>query len=154
MFPDELVAELEEIRSCFPVAKAAMVPVLRRVQEDRGWIDPEARDWVADFLSVTAMEVHEVATFYPMLYTEPVGKHVIHVCRTLSCDVCGARELWAHLEKKLNVERGGTTEDGRFTLKSAECLASCGTAPVMLIDNERHENLSLAEVDKLLEATK
>ncbi|GJM20919.1 MAG: NADH dehydrogenase subunit E [Planctomycetota bacterium] len=154
MFPDELVAELEEIRSCFPVAKAAMVPVLRRVQEDRGWIDPEARDWVAEFLSVTKMEVHEVATFYPMLYTEPVGKHVIHVCRTLSCDVCGARELWAHLEKKLKVERGGTTEDGRFTLKSAECLASCGTAPVMLIDNERHENLSLAEVDKLLEATK
>jgi len=154
MFPDELVAELEEIRSCFPVAKAAMVPVLRRVQEERGWIDPETRDWVAEFLSVTAMEVHEVATFYPMLYTEPVGKHVIHVCRTLSCDVCGARELWAHLEKKLDVTRGGTTKDGRFTLKSAECLASCGTAPVMLIDNERHENLSLADVDKLLEATK
>lgn len=154
MFPDELVAELEEIRSCFPVPKAAMVPVLRRVQEERGWIDDATRDWVADFLSVTAMEVHEVATFYPMLYTQPVGKHVIHVCRTLSCDVCGARELWAHLEKKLGVERGGTTSDGKFTLKSAECLASCGTAPVMLIDNERHENLTLDQVDELLEGAK
>ena len=152
MFPDELVAELEEIRSCFPVAKAAMVPVLRRVQEERGWIDPETRDWVAEFLSVTAMEVHEVATFYPMLYTTEVGRHVLHVCRTLSCDVCGAAELWAHLKDKLGVERGGTTADGKFTLKAAECLASCGTAPVLLIDNERHENLTLEQVDQLLEA--
>ena len=154
MFPDELVAELEEIRSCFPVAKAAMVPVLRRVQEDRGWIDPEARDWVAEFLSVTAMEVHEVTTFYPMLYTEPVGKHVIHVCRTLSCDACGSRELWKHLTEKLGVERNGVTADGRFSLRAAECLASCGTAPAMLIDGERHEGLSHAQVDALLEQAK
>ena len=68
--------------------------------------------------------------------------------RRPSCDVCGARELWQHLESKLGVRRGGTTADGRFTLKSAECLASCGTAPVMLIDNERHENLSMDQVDE------
>jgi len=153
MFPDDVKAELEAIRERFPGhPKAALVPVLRRVQAERGWLDGESQAWVAEFLGITAIEVHEVATFYPMLYTQPVGEHVIHVCRTLSCDVCGARELWQHLTRKLGVERGGTTADGRFTLRGAECLASCGTAPVMLIDNERHENVSPEEADKLLEA--
>lgn len=154
MFSDEVVAELTVIREKFPFPKAAMVPVLRRVQELRGWIDGQARDWVAGFLSVTAMEVHEVVTFYPMLYGSKVGRHVVHLCRTLSCDVCGARELWKHLEQKLGVGRGQTTADGRYTLKAAECLASCGTAPVMLIDNERHEHVTPAMADKLLEAAK
>lgn len=153
-FDAEVVAELEAIRAQFPYPKAAMVPVLRRVQELRGWIDGAARDAVAELLSVTPMEVHEVVTFYPMLYGQPVGRHVIHLCRTLSCDLCGAKELWRHLERKLGIGRNETTADGRYTLKAAECLASCGTAPVMLIDNERHENLTPAQADKLLEAAK
>lgn len=155
MFPDDVKAELEAIRGRFPGHdKAAMVPVLRRVQEHKGWLDQATQAWVAEFLGVTAMEVHEVVSFYPMLYDKPVGRNVLHVCRTLSCDVCGARELWKHLEQKLGLERGGTTPDGRFTLKAAECLASCGTAPVLLINNERHENLTLEQVDKLLEAAR
>ncbi len=153
MFSADLVTELEEIRGRFPYPKAAMVPVLRRVQEEKGWLDGETQAWVAEFLSVESIEVHEVVSFYPMLYGQPVGKHVVHVCRTLSCDVCGGKELWKHLEKKLGVGRNGTTADGRFTLRAAECLASCGTAPVMLIDNERHENVGPADADKLLEAT-
>lgn len=153
-FSKELTAELEGIRAQFPFPKAAMVPVLRRVQTERGWIDQDARDQVAELLSVTAMEVHEVVTFYPMLYGTPVGRNVVHLCRTLSCDVCGARELWKHLESKLGVGRNETTADGRYTLKAAECLASCGTAPVMLINNERHEHVTPAEADKLLEAAK
>lgn len=152
MFDEAVLAELTELRSRFPVPKAAMVPVLRRVQQETGWLSQETQAWVAEFLSVEPIEVHEVVTFYPMLYSEPVGRHVIHVCRTLSCDVCGARELWQHLTQKLGVQRGGTTADGRFTLKGAECLASCGTAPVMLIDNERHENVTPARADELLEA--
>ena len=154
MFSQEMVAELEEIRGRFPYPKAAMVPVLRRIQTEKGWLDGETQKWVAEFLSVTAMEVHEVVTFYPMLYATKVGEHVIHVCRTLSCDVCGSRELWKHLEQKLGVERNGTTADGKFTLKAAECLASCGTAPVMLIDNVRHENVTPDQADKLLGAAK
>jgi NADH-quinone oxidoreductase subunit E len=154
MFPQPVIAELEEIRSRFPVPKAAMVPVLRRVQQEAGWLSQQAQAWVASFLSVTPMEVHEVVSFYPMLYGKPVGKHVIHVCRTLSCDVCGSRELWKHLERRLGVGRGETTADGRFTLKAAECLASCGTAPVMLIDNVRHEHVTPERADKLLEAAR
>jgi NADH-quinone oxidoreductase subunit E len=151
MFSAELVTELEGIRARFPYPKAAMVPVLRRLQTEKGWLDKDTQAWVAEFLSVDAIEVHEVVTFYPMLYANPVGKHVVHVCRTLSCDVCGGKELWKHLSKKLGVKRGGTTADGKFTLRAAECLASCGTAPVMLINNVRHENVGPAEADKLLE---
>jgi len=154
MIDAALTAELTTLRGHYPVPKAALVPVLMRVQKQLGWLTPEAREWVAKFLSITTMEVHEVATFYPMFFTKPVGKHVIHVCRTLSCDACGGKELWRHLESKLGVKGGGTTADGKFTLKTAECLASCGTAPVMLIDNERHENLTHAQVDKLLESAK
>lgn len=154
MFSPPLIAELEEIRSRFPVPKAALVPVLRRVQQECGWLPPPAQDWVARFLSVTLMEVHEVVSFYPMLHGKPVGRHVIHVCRTLSCEACGSRELWRHLQQKLGVGRGGTTADGRFTLRAAECLASCGTAPVMLIDNVRHEHVTPPRADALLEAAR
>ncbi len=152
MFPEDVISELEEIRSHYPHAKAAMMPVLHVAQQQKGWLDQETQAWVADFLSVDPIEVHEVVTFYPMLYATPNGEHVIHVCRTLSCDECGARELWAHLKSKLGVERGGTTSDGKFTLRAAECLASCGTAPAFLVDGERHESLSLDEVDALLES--
>src|SRR5262249_54332197 len=145
-----LVARLTPLKAHYPQAQAALVPVLRAVQGELGWLSQETQAWVAQFLGITALEVHEVVSFYPMLYDKPVGRHVIHVCRTLSCDACGGKELFEHLGRKLGVERGGTTRDGRFTLKAAECLASCGTAPVMLIDNERHENLTLQQVDKLL----
>lgn len=149
-----LVAKLTPLKGHYPTPKAAMVPVLRAVQAELGWLSAQTQAWVAQFLGVTPLEVHEVVSFYPMLYDKPVGRHVIHVCRTLSCDACGGKELFEHLCSKLGVERGGTTKDGRFTLKAAECLASCGTAPVVLIDNERHENLTHAQVDKLLEAAK
>jgi NADH-quinone oxidoreductase subunit E len=146
-----LVAKLTPLKGHYPTPKAAMVPVLRAVQAELGWLSAQTQAWVAQFLGVTPLEVHEVVTFYPMLYAQPVGRHVIHVCRTLSCDACGGKQLFEHLSRKLGVERGGTTRDGRFTLKAAECLASCGTAPVVLIDNERHENLTLEQVDTLLE---
>jgi NADH-quinone oxidoreductase subunit E len=151
MFADKVKAELERIRSRYPRPQAALVPVLHVAQRELGWLAPETQAWVAEFLSITPIEVHEVVSFYPMLYDKPVGRHVIHVCRTLSCDACGGKELFRHLQRKLGVERGGTTPDGRFTLLGAECLASCGTAPVLLIDGERHESLQLKQVDALLE---
>lgn len=152
MFSEDVISELEEIRSHYATPKAAMTCVLHVVQDVKGWLDRETQAWVADFLGVDPIEVHEVVTFYPMFYDAPNGEHVIHVCRTLSCDACGARELWDHLKSKLGVERNGTSSDGKFTLRSAECLASCGTAPAFLLDGERHEDLSLDQVDELLES--
>jgi NADH-quinone oxidoreductase subunit E len=152
MFSEQVIAELETLRSHYPKPIAAMVPVLHIVQREQGWCSPEAQAWVAEFLSVTPLDVNEVVTFYPMLYDKQQGRHIIHVCRTLSCDACGSKDLWKHLSGKLGVDRNGTTEDGKFTLRSAECLASCGTAPVLLLDGERHENLSNDDVDRLLES--
>jgi NADH-quinone oxidoreductase subunit E len=154
MLSETLAAEVKELRGRYPVPKAALVPALRAAQRDLGWLSAETQAEIAALLDITPMDVHEVVSFYPMLYGKPVGKHVIHVCRTLSCDACGGKELWRHLEQKLGVTRGGTTADGKFTLLGAECLASCGTAPVVLIDNERHENLTHAQMDKLLEAAR
>ncbi len=154
MFDDATRLQMEGIRGHYPVPKAALVPVLHLAQKAKGWLSPETQAWVAQFLSITPMEVHEVVSFYPMLYDKPVGRHVVHVCRTLSCDACGGKELFEHLAKKLGVKRGGTTGDGRFTLLGAECLASCGSAPVLLLDGERHERLDHAAVDKLLEAAR
>ena len=150
-FSAQVLAELATLKAHYPQAKAALVPVLHVCQREKGWLSPETQTFVAQVLGMTALEVHEVVSFYPMLYQEPQGRHVIHVCRTLSCDACGGHELWEHLRHKLEVRRGGTTDDCRFTLRAAECLASCGTAPVLLLDGERHENLTLAQVDKLLE---
>ena len=113
MIDAALTAELTTLRGHYPVPKAALVPVLMRVQKQLGWITPEAREWVAKFLSITTMEVHEVASFYPMFFTKPVGKHVIHVCRTLSCDACGGKELFEHLSARLGVERGAGLGAGR-----------------------------------------
>ena len=152
MFSEKVMSELAALKGRYPSAKAAMVPVLHACQREKGWLAPETQAFVARFLGVTPLEVHEVVSFYPMLYAAPNGRHVIHVCRTLSCDACGGRELWEYLRHKLEVRRGGTTDDGRFTLRSAECLASCGTAPVLLLDGERHENLTPAQVDELLES--
>jgi NADH-quinone oxidoreductase subunit E len=152
MFSQEVQAELGALLGHYPKPIAAMVPVLQVVQREQGWLSPESQAWVAEFLSVTPLDVSEVVTFYPMLYDQPHGRHVIHVCRTLSCDMCGAKELWKHLTTTLGVERNATTNDGKFTLRSAECLASCGTAPVLLLDGERHENLTHDQVDRLLEA--
>jgi NADH-quinone oxidoreductase subunit E len=154
MLSETLKAEVLELKGRYPVARAALVPALRAAQRDLGWLSSETQADIAALLGITPMDVHEVVSFYPMLYGKPVGRHVIHVCRTLSCDACGGKELWKHLESRLGVARGGTTPDGKFTLLSAECLASCGTAPVMLIDNERHENLTHAQVDGLLEAAR
>jgi len=152
MFDDKTLAELEEVKRRYPAPRAAMLPVVHAVQRHKGWIDADAVRWVAEFLGIDPMYVHEVVTFYPMLYDEPVGRHVIHVCRTLSCDACGGKELWAHLERRLGVGRNGTTRDGRFTLRAAECLASCGTAPALLLDGERHECMTPERVDALLES--
>jgi NADH-quinone oxidoreductase subunit E len=154
MLSEKLVTELVVLKGHYPNAKAALVPVLHACQAEKGWLSKETQAFVALFLGITPLEVHEVVSFYPMLYDKPNGRHVIHVCRTLSCDACGGKELWEHLSKKLGVTRNGTTADGRFSLRAAECLASCGTAPVMLLDGERHENLTHAQVDKLLESAR
>ncbi len=132
--------------------KSALIPVLHIAQaEFDGWLSAQTMDYVASVLNIQPVEVYEVASFYSMFNLKPIGKCHIEVCRTSSCWLRGAEELIDHLEKKLKIKVGETTPDGMFTLKTVECLGSCGTAPMMQVGADYFENLTFEKTDKLLE---
>jgi NADH-quinone oxidoreductase subunit E len=106
---------------------------------------------IAEFLKIQAIEVYEVATFYTMFHLQPVGKHVLEVCRTGPCMLVGSDQLIEHMEKKLNIKVGETTSDGMFTLKTVECLGGCGYGPLLQCRNTYHEHLTIEKVDALIE---
>jgi NADH-quinone oxidoreductase subunit E len=156
-FSDESLALVQKMIRRYPEGrqKSALIPILHIAQaEFDGWLSPAVMDYVASLLNIQPVEVYEVASFYSMFNLKPVGKCVIEVCRTSSCWLLGAEDVIRHLEKKLNVTVGGTTNDGMFTLKSVECLGSCGTAPMMQVGADYYENLTLDKVDTLVEGFK
>jgi len=142
--------ELEAILGRYPTPRAAVLPALWLCQEQHGWISPEVIAFVAERLGVTTAVVKGVVTFYTMYFEHPVGEHVIWVCRTLSCDLRGAKTIQEHLEQRLGCRVGETTADGKFTLLKAECLAACGYAPMVQIGDRFHENLTTDKVDAIL----
>jgi NADH-quinone oxidoreductase subunit E len=132
--------------------KSALIPILHVAQaEFDGWLSPQVMDYVASILKIQPVEVYEVASFYSMFNLKPVGKCHIEVCRTSSCWLRGADDIVKHLENKLNIKVGGTTADGMFTLKTVECLGSCGTAPMMQVGADFYENLTNEKTDNLLQ---
>ncbi|HEY8512303.1 MAG TPA: NAD(P)H-dependent oxidoreductase subunit E [Cyclobacteriaceae bacterium] len=132
--------------------KSALLPVLHLAQaEFGGWLSTETMDYVASLLDIKPIEVYEVATFYTMFNLKPVGKCVLEVCRTGPCMLRGADEIIEHIERKFNIRDGETSADGMFTLKTVECLASCGTAPVMQVGDHYIENLSCESLDEILD---
>lgn len=152
-FSDETMAVFNKITARYPEnrRKSALLPALHLAQaEFGGWLSPDAMDYVAGLLNIQPIEVYEVATFYTMYNLRPVGNCVIEVCRTGPCWLRGAEDIVNHIEKKLNISEGETTSDGMFTLKTVECLASCGTAPMMQIGEKYYENLSCEAVDGIL----
>jgi len=131
--------------------KSALLPLLHIAQsENSGWLSSEVMDYVASLLEIQPIEVYEVASFYSMFNLQPVGNCVIEVCQTGPCWIKGSEELLAHFEKKLGIKPGETTPDGRFTIKTVECLAACGNAPVIQVGTEYHENMTNEKADKLL----
>ena len=130
--------------------QAAMMGALRLVQELVGWVPPEGMDQVAQKLEVPHSRVLEVATFYVMFHTQKPGKFVVDVCTNISCSLCGADKLLETLEKKLGVHAGHTSADGTWTLREAECLGSCHTAPCLQINEDHFENISIKAVDEIL----
>lgn len=143
--------EMTDILSRYPNPQAACIPVLHLCQEQVGWISEEVIDFVARRLDLSPAHVKGVVTFYTLFNKQPVGKHSIYVCKTLSCALRGSESVLRHCEKRLGIRVGETTSDGRVTLRTSECLASCGTAPMMLVDKTYHENLSIEEVDRILD---
>jgi NADH-quinone oxidoreductase subunit E len=134
--------------------QSAVLPALHIVQaQNGGWVSRELLDAVAEYLNMPRMQVYEVGTFYSMIELKPVGRHMVSLCTNLSCMLCGADGLVAHVENRLGIRLGETTPDGRITLKiEEECLAACAGAPMMTVDGHYHEHLTAAKVDEILDA--
>jgi NADH-quinone oxidoreductase subunit E len=147
----ETAKEIEDILGRYPNKMAACIPVLHACQDQNGWCSPELIDWVARRLDLSTAHVTGVVTFYTLFNQKPVGKHQVWVCQTLPCALRGGEDLLHHCEKRLGIKQGETTPDGAVTLRSAECLASCGTAPMIQVDKTYHENLTPESVDQILE---
>ncbi len=131
-----------------------MIPALRIGEHVFGHLSPAVMALAADRLGVSPARAQEVATFYVMFNTQPVGRHVVEICTNVSCCLTGADRIFHALKQKLGVENGGTTRDGRITLREVECLGSCGTAPAMLVDEDMEERLTMDKVERIVGALK
>lgn len=153
-FSADAMALVQKIMKRYPEGKqkSALIPVLHIAQaEFDGWLSAPVMDYVASILSITPVEVYEVASFYSMFHLKPVGKCVIEVCHTGPCWLMGAEDIIKYIGNKLGIKPGETTADGKFTLKGVECLAACGNAPMLQIGEKYHEHLTYSKVDKILE---
>ena len=149
---DEMKSELAgKYFPRYPTKRACLLPALHMVQHAYNWIPTAALEEIANFLELAPAEVMDTATFYEEYWLRPKGKYLIQVCRSLSCEICQSKQLTRHVQEKLNLEMGETTPDGRFTLVELECLGSCGTAPVALVNEVLHENLTVEKLDQILE---
>ena len=153
-FSPEALNKFEATVARYPQKEAALLPVLYLAQQEFGHLGPEAVEDVATLMGQAPVRVQGVVSFYTMFNTKPIGRHHIQVCRTLSCALGGAEKITAFIKQKLGIDVGQTTADGRFTLSEVECLASCGTAPMMQINDDYYENLSEEKTEKILESLK
>lgn len=151
----EFEAEIDEVITHYPVSKrSASLPLLHLWQEKFGHISEEAVEWIAAKLELQPINILELVTFYPMFRQEPIGKHHIKVCRTLSCALGGSGDTHACIKKKIGAEGDDhgplTSPDGKYTVEFVECIASCGTAPVVMVNDDFYENIDTEKVDELL----
>lgn len=152
-FSDAVIDEMKMHVAKYPPerSRSALIPLLFVVQRERGgWLDNPGVNFLAKFLNLEVTDVWETATFYSMFNLRPVGRHHIQICKTLSCKIMGEPEITDHICSKLGIHAGETTEDGKFTVTMVECLGSCGTAPMMQIGFDYHEDLTIEKVDKIL----
>jgi NADH-quinone oxidoreductase subunit E len=134
----------------YPTKRAVTLPALHLVQHEYGWIPTQALSEIAKFLELAPAEVLVTATFYEEYWLKPKGKYLLQVCRSLACEICGSRDLTEHVMKKLNLQVGETTADKKFTLVELECLGSCGTAPAIMVNEVLHENITVDQLDQVL----
>ncbi len=151
-FSPEIIDEMRLHVEKYPAdrSRSALIPLLMLVQRERGWIDNAGVNFLARFLGLEVTDIWETATFYSMFNLRPVGRHHIQICKTLSCMIMGERGITDHICSKLGIKPGETTEDGKFTVTMVECLGSCGTAPMMQVNFDYHEDLTVDKVDKIL----
>jgi NADH-quinone oxidoreductase E subunit len=151
MISERARQRMRDLAARYPVARSAIMPALYIAQQEEGYITQEALQAVAEAIGMTVDDVESIATFYTMYYQQPPGKKVIKVCTSISCYLRNCDALVNHLEQRLGIKRGETTTDGNYTLMTTECLASCGTAPVLQVNNEFVENVTLEMADALVD---
>ena len=145
---------IDEVITHYPEKRSATLPLLHLIQEDLGYLPEDTETWVAEKLGLQPINVYEVVTFYPMFRRKPIGRRHIKVCRTLSCALLGGYKTCETFEREFNVKAGQTTADGEGTVEFVECLASCGTAPVVLINDDLHEKVDCAKAKQLSDQIK
>jgi NADH-quinone oxidoreductase subunit E len=152
--PADLEKELNELLTHYPEKRSASLMYLHAIQERFGYISPEAMEWVAARLDLKPINIYELVTFYPMFRQLPAGRHHIRVCRTLSCALAGSKDLRDYLCQKLGLDVNAsglqTTADGKFSVEFVECLAGCGTAPVVMVNDDFYEGVSKQKVDEIV----
>lgn len=155
-FSPAVVEEMKSHLTKYPEERkrSALIPLLFVIQRERGWVDNAGVNFLAKFLDLEVTDVWETATFYSMFNLRKIGKHHIQICKTLSCKIMGEPEITDHICNKLGIHVGETTADGKFTVTLVECLGSCGTAPMMQIGFDYHEDLTTEKVDKILDSLK
>ena len=134
----------------YPTKQAVLLPALHALQHEYGWLPPQAMSEIAAFLELSEAEVMDTATFYEEYWLQPKGKYLLQVCQSLACEICGSKAITEALEAKLEIEPGETTDDQRFTLVQLECLGSCGTAPVLMVNDTLYENVTPESVVELI----
>jgi NADH-quinone oxidoreductase subunit E len=142
--------KIEALKSRYETNQSALIPALHVAQIDQGWLSPETQREVSEILGLSEQSVRGVVSFYTMFHQRPVGKYLLQVCRNLSCCLHGGQRLTKQISERLGISEGETTKDGRFTLITVECLGSCGTAPVIMVNDAYHENVTPQEVERLL----
>ena len=150
----ETLTKIDEVITHYPTKRSATLPLLHLIQEDVGHLPPDTSEWVAAKLELQPINVLEVITFYPMFRQKPIGRRHIKVCRTLSCALLGGYKTCATFEQEFHTHLGEVSPDGEVTVDFVECLASCGTAPVVMIDDELHEKVDCAKAKQLSDQIK
>ena len=150
-FSPERLAEVRRLQGLYPDARGALLPVLHMAQDTFGYISLEVQEYVAGLFDLPPSHVHEVVSFYTLYFQQPKGRHVVAICHNLSCYLAGSREILAHVKQRLGIDVGETTDDGRVTLQSVECLCACEAAPMMQVDDRYELNLTPEKVDRVLE---
>ena len=151
-FPQEDLQEVRRLQALYPDKQAALLPVLRMVQERFGHISLESEEYVGSLFDLSPAHVHEVVTFYTLFFTRPVGRHILSVCHNLSCHLLGAQDVLAHLKERLGIDTGETTRDGKVTLLAVECLCACEMAPMLQVDDRYEGPLTRETLDRILES--
>lgn len=151
---NELIAYVGTVVPKYPQKRSAIMMILHFIQREVGYISLDAQEWVAEQLELTPIQVREVVTFYPFYREHPIGKRYVRVCRTLACALQGSYKVCDQICKEFDTSLNQTSPDGRVTVEFAECLASCGTAPVVMVDDDLYENLKEADVKALCDKIK